>query len=474
MTTPATTPRTRRKRIAAIVTATLTAIAVALYATDTRTDIVESAVKVPAQLDASTPARQGGFELVKIERGQKGGTKLRVACLYDPQEPATADSWFGRFTASGKSSLGSTFPLGYPTPDYDRKLRSGTERPISLTIYVPGSYPNTYQWIDVRLESTDGHNAVWRIGRLPRTHRAIHAGATENTVATGSGGIQLIGSAVLVDKDVMCDFSFAHANAKMPIGESWQFTPFLSRGHTDWVTTDFEFSQLSSRLFEYDEQPTYRYVSGKTVPGIIVWAYGVYPESRFARCTGELQRVVDFDEYLTFDNVPIRYEGESKGSRHYDVYVMDPASPITKETPSGIEVKVLPPGDMMKSVGCLNARISTSPGSGLSQSYAMAPSVRLARSPIFKKYHSDAQISVEPVGYTHGGGSPGGMRAWSLNGTESRVSRVAKITLRIRQHSIVERIPVSFTFDISKLQVQHVRPLHQNKKPAPPKATRTP
>ncbi|HEY3332873.1 MAG TPA: hypothetical protein VGK19_22765 [Capsulimonadaceae bacterium] len=478
--TTATTPRTRRLRIAAIVTATLAALAAALYVIDTRTDAISCGLRIPAKLDASTPAKQGGFELMGITRGRKdhgwefatadgkqnayvfaeaGDSELGIKCLWRPPVPgAELPGWDGKFHVTGRASTGSCFPLSFSTTDqingksiYHESTygHPQNDAPLSfapvIAIHIPGSYPKTYRWIDVTIESSDGHKACWRISRLPRTHRSIPAKIDDATTVTVANGVSVAATAQMYsESSSWCDVTYKLSPHAGPKGETWQFTQLSGLAHTEWETRDAELDLKSINPSKDIGGLTRSFSSLKTITTGACGNFGPYPEARHASFIADLTRVALLEETLEFP-VTKAALGESGES-------------FIAETRSGVRVKLslasLDPPEQ-------RAWIKATPGSGSDSFFTNAPFVRPIKSYLVSKYGKPVQIAVAMPGYYPAETQNLKDGTFSVSFGRQRPS-ANKVLVLVRQRVILERIPVSFTFD------------RLNMPPAIRKATRTP
>ncbi|HEY3332878.1 MAG TPA: hypothetical protein VGK19_22790 [Capsulimonadaceae bacterium] len=503
MTTPAAsttpTPRTRRLRIAAVVTATLAALAAALYVIDTRTDAISYALNVPAMRDWSTPANQGGFELVNVQRGDAGlfgvgtasrsrtggppmnypgDTRLIIRCAWPNAGMLMNGLWKGQgIRASFRLSTGSVghLPLGKC-----RQLDTNNEQKVGdsqqLEMFIPGHYPSDCRWIDATITSDDGHMATWRIVRLPRTYRVIAANDLFATTFTTPSGVVFKGVPRSGSKDhIDYLFSVSRSLVRLPPGESWQYTPARELSQIDWETKD-----IASRRDHYNptlEDPGATWVYTKAQPGGMGdSAYSPYPANRFCRFYGDVAHVATLDEHVTFRDVPIGKIPDRLGVAKSDnaALTVRPPKPLTAISPSGVVIRVLPPERYGSNLDRdLVIGVETSVPVGFYKYYIDAPFVNVPGSPLVKKYRKPIQLGLEFIDSTWSAWSiSSGRKTFQVSTKPSNAPTIPSFTVVIHQRAILERYPVSYTYDCTKVPLDI--PKLPIAAPAPPKATRTP
>ncbi|HEY3332876.1 MAG TPA: hypothetical protein VGK19_22780 [Capsulimonadaceae bacterium] len=484
MTTPATTPRTRRLRIAAIVTGTLAALAAALYAIDTRTDAISCALRIPAKLDASTPAKQGGFEVVGIGRGYParyndgragipgregamlpGDTLVSVVCRLPPSKQLRSSSINSMFHASGRSSTGSKFAIdvlegwmGHEAHPSNRGDR------LFFAICLPGTYPPNYRWIDITVTSTENHTATWRITRLPRTHRAIQRTDAVNSAIVTPDGIHAEYVARAVGEN---RWSLSSTAWQTQIGSRsdthYELIPDLMYYQSEFETkdiasgsADWPYGSVCIRSLEM--------WPGGTKVHVAQLVRGGYPETRRVRLFASLARIATLDEVIRFPDLPI-VETTSTAKTGSLAYLSSPPANMAIVTPSGIKVTLLKTEYTLMKDQC-RLQVTTTPKLTWADNFNFAPSTRLTSSPLCAKYGKDVQIIAKSLHHPDVTSIrvDGGVELSFVRSTDSS-AKAGTLPIRIRQRCILERIPVSFTFDVTKLPIDA---------PAAPKATRKP
>ncbi|HEY3332875.1 MAG TPA: hypothetical protein VGK19_22775 [Capsulimonadaceae bacterium] len=482
MTTPgpkATTPRTRRLCIAAIVTATLASLAAALYIIDTRTDAISCALHISARLDSSTPARQGGFELVSISRPKMyesimiqtgagretidyltapGDTVVGIrASFMPPLSKPDSRTWHGALRAHGRSSTGSEFEFPVATTyriDYSSVLV--TSVPPAVAVVIRGSYPASYKWIDLTVETLDkARHATWRIVNLPRTHRAIPDTAGVNSTVASPDGARahcVVRRWAPWSRDYDCGFSTELLKDDGKV--YWQFTPSPAAAQYSWETRDAAISRRGLKPTIDIPWWTLRFNPPRS-PDFDAMMFCGYPETRRARVFGEFAQVAVLDEKVTFTNIPT-CRGWCSGLQDSSAdaaLILNPSREMKAVTPSGIVVRMQSGEHAPSQINATNANLEIEPSAGRDDQFAEAPFVRIPLSPLYKKYGKDIQIAVQMEGQSGRTSRtlPGFQSGYTFSGLRHSPPTMKSATFVIRQRCILKTIPASFTFDPAKM-----------------------
>lgn len=162
---------------------------------------LSEALKVPAKLDSSTPAVQGGFEFLGAARVTEDERAPRLAyqdLLLGGGSGFIGSSriWFRLpVSVAGKSPVpkddslkatvtfsdGASYPAQWEMADLSQRI---------ATLLIPAGHPPS-EWIDISIEEAQG-KAKWRITGIPKTPRAI---PTEAKATFEAEGLKLSASA---------------------------------------------------------------------------------------------------------------------------------------------------------------------------------------------------------------------------------------------------------------------------------------
>ncbi|HEY3332871.1 MAG TPA: hypothetical protein VGK19_22755 [Capsulimonadaceae bacterium] len=474
MITPTTTPRTRRLRVAAIVTATLAALGAALYAIDTRTDAISCALRIPAKLDASTPAKQGGFELVAIKRSvgsinietkgvventmgyeSVGNTLIGFRCRWMPK-PVRADAkypyWSGVFRATGRSSTGSSFkflvlPACVRASFTDPEL--GTVPP-TFAVSLSGTYPDSYRWIDLTVASADGHKGTWRITRLPRTHRTFPVPARVGSDVVTKDGVRVAFASAKARRYDQVKYEVFQHPFKAGPGEHWQYESHMDATETEWETRDHANRRAENWPPNHSGQPGVLSAGHETARGHADSVDCPYPENHYLRVHGELSRVATMNEPITFHDVPIQESTTLIESGQKEIeYRVNTTATMDYRTPSGAVIKLSGPpfmfGNGTGTLVGLHFLVRTTPAMSTLDSDFSGKYVPLPESPLSKQYGKPLRLTLSADSLKS---CTTGMRGDDCIEFMSDMPPFTGTTLKtlpltLTQHCAIERIPVS-------------------------------
>jgi hypothetical protein len=214
-------------------------------------------------------------------------------------------SWARAFKAYARLSGGSEYRLGVMASE-PNSLFDGSVPAFSVEI--PGDYPDTCRWIDVTVETVDGHRATWRIVNLPRTHRVIQRPIRFNSTVTTPEGATVKG----IPKQLRPGWRYMDY-LLMPVnsakGEYWQFTPSPDEPRREWETRDVELQRRQSNpTIDYSKWSRLFHSKGGThVTSLPI--FGKDPSSRYLRVFGDIAHIGTWTKPSRFTMCPCNHCG---------------------------------------------------------------------------------------------------------------------------------------------------------------------
>lgn len=439
--------------------------------------------RLNGKVDASTPLAQHGFVLVDVQQiGKDGrcpytgpGATLPSPGFYvgggDPQNEDTggvglwirqrpgAPNAYGNPPAldiMARSSTGDVFHL--PATTYLPGAASGgwfarlfhlfrPAEPLALA-HFPGGYPDSYKYMDVTVRDKQGHQARWRLVKLPRSQHRIPPPVTvQDTVHVGNVRITAQAWRNSMPQGVMGGSVDFMLNVKMPEDPQYLWNLPSPQGECEWEPSGYAPAKAT--------YSTGGWFSGTVgMGGMPIPAY--YPRyQKFARLHTALQQFAKREEKVTFHDLDIKTV-VGKTSVNYVML----AKPRTLTTPSGIALTLPTQGVW--------------PPPRYGQDYDHTPRLRLTligpvsqvptlpASPLFQKYHKLVLLDVWPDEMMGDDGKPLPRNGSSggdshhyevrLDKPQPHLTHLRSLTVTVTQRVLLRETPLQFTLPVSDKQ----------------------